>query len=228
MASLKPLLLAGGRSSRMGTRKELLCIEDNEPMYKRLISVLQTACPEADTVYLSLRDRGAAQAFYKSGDVTCSHGDVLKLNVGGSALTVRLIYDNDDGSPQDEDADIGPAAGLLSAHRQDSSATWLVVACDYPLLTTAALRSLRQQSESSRAPVTCFSNAKGFNEPLLAIWTPDALHALQENVEQGILGPSVVVKRLHGRTLRPENEHWLFNTNNWEEWQRALDMNRMN
>ena len=212
----------------MGTRKELLCIGDNEPMYKRLISVLHAACPESDTAYVSLRDRTSAQAFYGNDNVGCSPDDVLKLNIGGSALTVRLIYDNEDGSPQDKDVDIGPAAGLLSAHRQDPSATWLVVACDYPFLTTAALQSLREESESSRVPVTCFSNAEGFNEPLLAIWTPDALHYLQKNVEQGILGPSAVVKRLHGRTLRPENEQWLFNTNNWEEWQRALDMKRMN
>lgn len=211
----------------MGTRKELLRI-DNEPMYKRLISVLHAACPESDTAYLSLRDRSSAQALYGNDNVGCSPNDVLKLNVGGSALTVRLIYDNDDGSPRDEDADIGPAAGLLSARRQDSSATWLVVACDYPFLTTAALRSLRGESESSRAPVTCFSNTEGFNEPLLAIWTPDALRYLQKNVEQGILGPSAVVKRLHGRTLRPENEQWLFNANDWKEWQRALDIKRIN
>lgn len=228
MATLKPLLLAGGRSSRMGTRKELLCIEDNEPMYKRLISVLHDTCPESDTVYISLRDRSAAQALYEYGDVPCPHGDMLELNARGSTINVRVIHDNDDGNPQGENADIGPAAGLLSAHRHDPSATWLVVACDYPFLTTAALKSLRQKSKSSRASVTCFTNAEGFNEPLLAIWTTDALHTLQENVEQGILGPSAVVKRLRGRTLRPEHEQWLFNINNWEEWQQAMDMKRMN
>lgn len=204
MASLKPLLLAGGLSSRTGTRKELLCLEDNEPMYKRLISILHAACPESDTAYLSLRDRSSGQALYGNDNVGYSPDVLLKLDVGRSTLAVQLIYDSDDGSPRDEDADIGPAAGLLSAHRQDPSAVWLVVACDYPFLTTAALQSLRQESEFGEAPVTCFSNAEGFNEPLLAIWTPDALHYLQKNVEQ-----------------------WLFNTNNWDEWQRALDMTWM-
>jgi len=212
----------------MGTRKELLCMEDKEPMYKRLISVLHDACPESDTVYISLRDRTAAQALYEDSDVTCPHEDMIELDVRGSTISVRVIYDNDDGNPQDENAGIGPASGLLSAHRQNPSATWLVVACDYPFLTTAALQSLRQESKSSRAAVTCFTNAEGFNEPLLAIWTTDALHILQKNVEQGILGPSAVVKRLHGRTLRAKHEQWLFNTNNWEEWQQAMNMKPMN
>lgn len=74
MATTKPLLLAGGRSSRMGTRKELLCLEGNEPMYKRLISVLHAACPESDTVYLSLRDRSATQALYEAEGAPGSHG----------------------------------------------------------------------------------------------------------------------------------------------------------
>lgn len=95
-------------------------------------------------------------------------GDVLSLDVGRSPLTVRMIYD-DEGENENENVDIKPAAGLLGVYRRDPSATWLVVACDYPFLTTAALRLLRRESDAAPAPVTCFANAEGFNERLLAI-----------------------------------------------------------
>ena len=224
MAYVKPLLLAGGKSSRMGTRKELLCLNGHEPMYKQLISILHAACPESDTVFLSLRDREYAKALQEGGEMAGSTKDQLLLHVDGSPLTVQIIYDHENGEGSEGNWDIGPAAGLLSAYRQDPSASWLVAACDYPFLTTAALRSLRQ--ESTGAVVTCFMNADGFCEPLLGIWTPDALQALQQNVEQGLLGPSAVVKKLGGRTIRPGDEQWLFNTNDSMEWQQAVEMKR--
>lgn len=224
MASLKPLLLAGGKSSRMGTRKELLCLNGHEPMYKQLISILHAACPESDTIFLSLRDREYAKALQEDGDIADPNNDQLILHVNGSSLTVQIIYDKGNGADSKRGEDIGPAAGLLSAHRQDPSASWLVAACDYPFLTTTALQSL--QYESTGTIVTCFMNADGFCEPLLGIWTPDALQALQQNVEQGLLGPSAVVKKLGGRTVRPADEQWLFNTNDWTDWQQAVEMKR--
>lgn len=219
MALIKPLLLAGGRSSRMGTRKELLSLEGNEPMYKQLVSVLHMACPESDMVYLSLRNREAAKAIRKSNKHAGIEDDLFELPMDYS--TVHIIYDHEAGN---EDTDIGPAAGLLSAHHHDPAATWLVAACDYPFLTAAALQCLRKESEG--ASITCFSNAKGFCEPLLGIWTPEALRALRENVEQGICGPSAVVRRLCGRTIRPVDERWLFNANSWDEWKQAIEMRK--
>lgn len=224
MAPLKPLLLAGGKSSRMGTRKELLCLNGHEPMYKQLISILHAACPESDTIYLSLRDRECAKAFQDDRNIAGSNKDQFILDLDGSSLNVQIIYDHENGEGSKGNEDVGPAAGLLSAHRQDPSATWLVAACDYPFLTTAALQSLRQ--ESAGTLVTCFTNADGFCEPLLGIWTPEALQVLQRNVEQGILGPSAAVKRLGGRAIRPAYEKWLFNTNDRIEWQKAVQLYR--
>ena len=226
MPSVKPLLLAGGKSSRMGMRKELLCLNGHDPMYKQLISILHAACPESDTVFLSLRGREYVKELQDGGQVAGPNKNQLILNVDGSPLTVQIIYDHESGESSKENGDIGPAAGLLSAYRQDPSASWLVVACDYPFLTTTALQGLRQ--ESTGAVVTCFMNGDGFLEPLLGIWTPGALQALQRNVEQGLLGPSAVVKKLGGRTIRPVDEQWLFNTNDWTEWQQALKIQGRN
>jgi molybdopterin-guanine dinucleotide biosynthesis protein A len=65
------------------------------------------------------------------------------------------------------DVDIGPAASLLAAHAHDADPHWLVLACDYPLVTVEALRQLREEFEEL---VTCFVNRDGFVEPLAAAW----------------------------------------------------------
>ncbi len=224
MSPFKSLLLAGGRSSRMGKRKELLCFHDNEPIYMHLISILQIADPEADVIYMSLRDRTAMEDILTNPAVVEFSDDVLVLGTGDptrkSIMTVRIIYDCDEEKHKDK-TDIGPAAGLLAAHRQDPTATWLVAACDYPLLTSAALWQLRQEASGE---LTCFQNTDGFYEPLLAIWTPGALQNLQQNVRKGILGPRAVVEQLQVRPIRPHDHRWLFNANTPEEWRRAVEL----
>jgi molybdopterin-guanine dinucleotide biosynthesis protein A len=210
----------------MGTRKELLCLHDSEPIYMHLVSILHAANPEADAIYMSLRDRTALEDICASPAVSKSSADVLVLGRGESTrkspLNVRIIYDYDEDAHEDM-TDIGPAAGLLAAHRADPAATWLVAACDYPLLTAAALRQLRDEASGE---VTCFQNGDGFYEPLLGIWAPGALRELQRNVQKGILGPRHVVKQHQVRPIRPRDESWLFNVNTPEEWRRAVELKR--
>lgn len=120
--------------------------------------------------------------------------------------------------PDETTQNIGPAAGLLAAHRYYADATWLVVACDFPLLHPAALHQIR---DSYEAPVTCFVNTSGFSEPLLAIWSPHALRCLQANVESGRSGPSFTVKQLVSKLIAPTKVDWILDTNTKEEWEVA-------
>ncbi|RAL09414.1 molybdenum cofactor guanylyltransferase, partial [Aspergillus homomorphus CBS 101889] len=215
MESVKGLILAGGTSSRMKTRKELLSFQGDVPMYRQLIAVLHDALPESDTIYLSMRSKAASQAL---PDITTYGTDSFGLEIHHKKLCVQIIYD--DNASGDDGSDIGPAAGLLAAYRHDPKAKWLVIACDYPFLTTNALRQLLRHSEE--APVVCFENQEGWYEPLLALWTPQALRLLASNVQKGILGPKSAIKAVQGCGIRPLDERWLFNTNNRTEWQRAL------
>lgn len=81
--------------------------------------------------------------------------------------------------------DIGPAAGLLAAHAAHPAATLLVLGCDYPLLPPAALQQLILEYEP---PLTCFVNVDGFTEPLIAVWSLEALDALAEEAREGGVG----------------------------------------
>lgn len=215
---LKPLLLAGGRSSRMHTRKEFLRLPDGRPIYMHLLSILRETCPESDAVFLSQADRKATENLvHNDHRITRESDNLLILDTGTELVPVQVIYDCE--GDTERGAEIGPAAGLLAAYYRDPTATWLVTACDYPLLRALALVQLQQEMTGL---VTCFYNDAGFCEPLLGIWTPQALQTLEEHVQQGILGPKSTVRKCHGKLIRPQDSRWLFNTNTPDGWKQAM------
>lgn len=198
-----PLLLAGGYSTRFGSPKHKAVWTDGRPLYVHMLERIKEAFPDAPEIFMSLR-------------CPSKLNNDLMLDAN-----VKLIYDDDLNLQGGKD--IGPAAGLLAAHAARPEAHWLIVACDYPLISTTALLQL---CEEYQEPSTCFQNVDGFPEPLLAVWSPLALQHLQDNVAKDILGPSKALKDLQGKTLVPMNERWLKNTNTEAEFQEAISLCR--
>lgn len=84
----------------------------------------------------------------------------------------------------DRESDIGPAAGILAAHRSDALSAWLVVACDMPLVEKETLALLIRARDHHRA-ATAFRAADGHAEPLCAIYEPATLARFRLHVEAG-------------------------------------------
>lgn len=199
MTDLKVLILAGGQSTRMGQPKHLLMLGD-QPTFVRLLLQIRLACPEAQT-YISLRDQSMVSSVKQF------------IHNVAEDLNVEVVLDQQN--------DIGPAAGLLAAYQTDSTCRWLVVACDFPLLQA---KDVRQLVDAYEDPVTCFQNSEGWTEPLFAIWNDTALRILKDGVETGKTGPNRVIHLLKGKTIRPQREKALFNTNTPEEWEAAKQL----
>ena len=126
---VKPLLIAGGLSTRMGSPKHLLLFPDGKPLYQHTLEHLHYAYPFAETLYISLREK--------------SQWESLNAAVSKSGLLrVQPIYDGAIGPGLTSNPSIGPAAGLLSAYAFSPTTTWLVAGFDYPLLTAGALQEL--------------------------------------------------------------------------------------
>lgn len=225
---IRPLLCIGGQSSRMGARKELLPFPDGRLAFEHTIDTIQDTFPRVDTIFIALRDESQLEGIrFRLG--TSSEPPSFPLKPPLSAdfhrhqlskyPTLEPIFD------LRECGEIGPAAGLLAAHAAYSKATFLVLGCDYPLLPPTALQQLILEYEP---PVTCFLNAEGFSEPLIAIWSPEALETLKTNVEQGKSGLNRVVKtmkRANGqdaKLVRPLRDEWITGCNTMEEWEEAM------
>lgn len=215
---LKPLLLIGGQSSRIGTRKELLSFPDGRLAFEHALSTIHSAVPSASIIFVSIHDesqragidsrlRNPAPLFVPN--VPTSHDDD-DHPVKAPALQVIL----DEAGP-----DVGPAAGLLAAHSLHLDTKWLVLGCDYPLLPASALQQLILEYQD---PVTCFVNEDGFAEPLIGIWSPEALKKLKENVKGGRGGLHAVIKALDGKLVRPLRELWIKGANTRDEWEDLL------
>ncbi|BCS21688.1 molybdenum cofactor guanylyltransferase [Aspergillus puulaauensis] len=209
---IQPLLLAGGHSTRMGTRKELLRLYDEMPVYEHQLIRLRIACPDADAVYLSLPDPSALGPILENPRIERLTETSLQLYHQTFTFPVHVLYD---------EADVGPAGGLLAAHRDVPDASWLVVACDYPFFSVSAMNHICREMA---ALVTCFENSDGIYEPLLGVWSAPALSLLEENVKNGILGPKSVVFKSKGKAVRPLDENWLYNMNTPAEYSEALRM----
>ncbi|KAF6223829.1 hypothetical protein HO173_013160 [Letharia columbiana] len=148
--NIKPLLIAGGFSTRKGTPKHLMPHSDGRPAYQHTLEHLMNALPLTDTFFISLRDQD----------------QTLEMDLAGShkiSKHIEPIYDS-------TSILLGPAAGLVAAHICAPSATWLIVGCDYPLLTAHTLQQLMRESTSlgfkhQRRPTTVLKIGNEQNNP---------------------------------------------------------------
>jgi len=198
------LVLAAGSSTRMGSPKHLLPYSDGRPSYQNQLEMLQEAFPDTQNTYLFLREPSQQAAIQNL-----------------PSLRIQFIFETSLITSEfpDKNAALGSVAGLLAAFQKDPNSDWLIMPCDYPLMTIKELRHLRAHY---RDPVTCFENGRGLLEPYAAIWGPDALGQLVENVAQGFGNPRKVIEDLQGTRVRPLYDHSLFNTNTKEDWEDAM------
>lgn len=132
------LVLAGGRSSRMGMDKVSLRHPDGRTLGRRCVDLLREA--GCDEVYLSLRaDQEIPEGFEMEG----TH--LLRDSVGESS---------------------GPLSGILTAMNARRDADWLVVACDLPRLDVGTLLHLLSERQDGELFLAYRSESDALPEPL--------------------------------------------------------------
>ncbi|MEX0324951.1 MAG: molybdenum cofactor guanylyltransferase [Puniceicoccaceae bacterium] len=118
---LSALVLAGGKSRRMGMDKANLCYgTDGLPQWKRMTGILQQVC---EHVCVSIRQEQELDQF--------EDGDAERVVDG----------------PESK----GPLTGILQAAKLYPESAWLVVACDLPLLDLSVIRHLLQYRGDAQA-----------------------------------------------------------------------------
>lgn len=128
-------------------------------------------------------------------------------------VSVRDDQTNEDNTIVDAFGEIGPLGAIASAQQADPTTTWLVLACDLPLLEEQHLQTLLQNQQTGVDAVYFSSATDGFPEPLCTIWNPSSGNAVQNAVKAGKRCPRSVLKQLKGNALASPGLWALANTN---------------
>jgi len=188
------LVLAGGRSIRMGSDKAALQHPDGRALARRCSDLLADA--GCDTVVLSLRyDQEIPPGF---------------VNRSG----VLIARDPEGGSE-------GPLAGMLAAMRLRPDADWLVLACDLPRLDRSTLVHLISSRKTGEKFLSFRSEFDGLPEPLCALYAADALPILEAAHAKDFRCPRKVLIGNDCRLLAPVTPRALENANTPEDWEFA-------
>jgi molybdenum cofactor guanylyltransferase len=115
----------------------------------------------------------------------------------------------------------GPIVGIRSALAAYPDVAWLVLACDLPFLSDAALSQLLRERDATALATAYRSAHDGLPEPLCAIWEPAAAAALAAYDSGGGICPRKFLIRHAVPLLEPEDLRALDNVNTPEEYAHA-------
>jgi molybdopterin-guanine dinucleotide biosynthesis protein A len=114
--------------------------------------------------------------------------------------------------------DVGPAAGILSAHLHSPESAWLVVACDMPLLNKEVFQKLIMLRAPEQDATAWAHPESGLPEPLCAIYEPGTLAAFLEQVTaRGDPGPRAWLAKARTQLLTLSSPAVLAGANTPEE-----------
>lgn len=188
---LRGLVLAGGRSSRMGRDKATLVHPDGRSLARRCCDLLGEA--GCESVVLSLR-----------------HDQEIPAGLDD----LEIVRDP-------AGASHGPMAGIVSGMRLHPGSDWLVVACDLPRLDLQTLVHLVSSKDDAEPFLAYRSEFDDLPEPLCTLYAPAALTLLEQAVADDFRCPRKILIRNDCRLLEPVTLRALDNANTPEDWETA-------
>jgi glutamate dehydrogenase (NADP+)/cyclic pyranopterin phosphate synthase/molybdopterin-guanine dinucleotide biosynthesis protein A len=126
-------------------------------------------------------------------------GEVTLLGGSGGLADVGVLTRLSDAAGVE-----GPLAGMLAALRWAPDSTWVIAACDLPLLSRPALDWLLAQRSPGTWAVLPWIDGEA--QPLLAVYEPMCLPLLESIAAQGPAAPSRLVGHPRVVTPRPPDE----------------------
>jgi len=204
MPPLYGLVLAGGKSRRMGRDKSALAYRqdargDGVPHARYTADLLARVCEQ---VFVSCRAEQAGAA-----------GAAQDPALAGLSLIPDAF-------------DIGgPLNGILSAQQAHPGAAFLVAACDLPFLNAYALAQLVRERNPLHAATVFHNPVRDSLEPLCAIYEPGFLEISEPSMKIGLSCPTKILSALAEareiEVLEPASAEFLENANHPEDYERA-------
>lgn len=189
------LILAGGRSSRMGQDKASLIHPDGRTLARRCHDLLRDA--GCEMIAISLRHEQ---------EIPPGLADLESL---------EIIRD-----PAGES--LGPMVGMVAGMSLRPAAHWLVLACDLPRLDLQTLSHLITSIEDGEKFIAYRSEFDYLPEPLCTLYTNTALPILKQAQADDMRCPRKILIRNDCRLLEPVSPRALDNANTPEDWETAI------
>ena len=188
------LVLAGGRSARMGTDKAALRHPDGRTLVRRAYDLLlEIGC---ETVVISLRPD-------------------QEIPPGLEGLAGLTVVRDPEGRSE------GPLTGVIAGMKLRPDADWLVLATDLPRLDAATLAHLAAAKHPNELFLAYRSESDGLPEPLAALYAGAAIPVLVEALAAGFKCPRKILIRNSCRLLEPVTPRALDNANTPDDWHAA-------
>jgi molybdopterin-guanine dinucleotide biosynthesis protein A len=195
LAPLFGLVMAGGKSRRMGENKALLSYA-SRPQIQVCRDLLHGF---TSRVLVSARKEQRAE---------------YAPFVGSPELEII----------EDRFGDIGPAGGILSAMAAFPQAALLVVAVDLPMLAANDLQVLVSARDGKRHATAFLSRTGDFLEPLCTIYEPHAQSQIVDAVERNVRCLSRILGGMDvASVIQPNSSAALTNINSRQEFEAFKD-----
>ncbi len=185
------VVLAGGRSTRMGVDKALAPLA-GRPLF---VHVAARFAPQVDALFLN------------------ANGDTARFASLGYAIVA-------DAAPNAGCGPLaGVAAALGHAHAQGFD--WLATApCDAPFLPLDLVARLAAAADESGAPIAVAASAGGL-EPMFALWSTTLAPEVAAALAAGEGGPRGLMRRFRAAEARFDDADAFVNLNSPEEFAAA-------
>jgi molybdopterin-guanine dinucleotide biosynthesis protein A len=186
------VVLAGGRSTRMGGDKALAPLA-GRPLVAHVAARL---APQVDALFLNV------------------NGDAARF----AALRYPIVAD---AAPDARAGPLAGVAAALR-HAQTLGFAWLATApCDAPFLPLDLVARLAAAAERARTSIAVAANARGL-ERMFALWSTALASEVEAALAAGDGGPRQLIARLGGAEARFDNADAFANLNTPEEFAAAV------
>ena len=119
---------------------------------------------------------------------------------------------------KDEILEIGPMGGIISAMKQFPKSSFIVVACDLPLINEEVISEL-VDSRNPFKVATCFVNPKKeWPEPLCSIYEPKAYKRFFQYLGLNRFCPRKIIMNSNIKSINPHKKDALTNANTPEDF----------
>jgi molybdopterin-guanine dinucleotide biosynthesis protein MobB len=120
--------------------------------------------------------------------------------------------------------DWGPLSGLMSAHRAHPTASWLVMACDMPLVDQSLLLQLLNNRSHYKFATCLLHPETNLPEPLVCLYEPKAFPRLLHLAAAGTYSPSKLLQGNGIKRTKALDSQKFLNVNRERDWNQLSEL----